>query len=91
MPTYHIGIIYPHCPGAILIDFLMALVGRPHRQRSINMHKMTCEIQTDQALEQYTPVWIGNCQKHQKTRGSTSVDCHIKHGAELRGLVEFAR
>lgn len=88
--AYQIRVVYPHRPRPVLANFFMALIRRTHHQRGIHMHIVTRKIQTNQALKQYTPRGISDCEKHQETCLGTPIDGHIQHGSKLRRLIEFA-
>lgn len=69
----------------------MTLSTAPHTQRSIHMHIMARQIQTNQALKHQTPARESGRQEHEQTGSGAAIGDHIEDGAKFRGLTEVAR
>lgn len=76
---------------SLLVDLLVAHSSPRHRQRSIHVHVMTSQIQTDEPLEQQRPSRPRTAQKNEQTRSCAPIRHHIEHCAKLGRLLKIAR
>lgn len=58
-----------------------------HGQGGIHVDVVTCQIETDQPLEDDSPSGKGRCKEHQQTRRGAPVRHHVQHCTEGSPLV----
>lgn len=89
--AYPAGVILVQDPAAARVDLLVALRRATHAQRSVHVHVVASQVQTDQALKQDRPPRPGRAQEDQKTRGGAPIRDHVEHTTKSRGLVVESR
>ena len=75
--TYVIRIIHIQNPTPTLIHLLMALATPPHAKRSIHMHIMARQIQTNQSLEHDAPTRERAGEENEKAGCSAAIGNHV--------------
>lgn len=89
--THLIRIVQIHDPTPTRADILMALPLPAHGKRGIHVDIMARKVQANQTLENHRVGGLGRGEEDEEAGGGAAVGNHVEHGAEARGLVEFAR
>lgn len=87
--THLVGVVHVQEPTAALVDLLVALP-LTHAQRSVHVHVVARQIQTDQDLEDDAVPRESAGQENHETGCCAAVRHHVEHSAKLGALLEIA-
>lgn len=84
--TYLVGVVQVEQPVLAFINVLVARVGAANHKRSIHVHVVAGEIESNQALEKNGPSREGRGQEDEEARRGAAIRHHVENGAETRRL-----